>query len=1011
MWLLISFTSKMMALDPNNRITQYAHSAWRLQDGLFSGAPHAITQTKDGYVWIGTQNELLRFDGVRLSKWEPPAGAQLPQSRIWTLLASRDGSLWIGTDSGLAHWNKPELITFPKVDGHVNSMIERQNGEIWFSRVQRFDQSGGICKVLGERIKCYRKPDGIPLDTANALAEDTSGNLWFGDSSIVVRWNGSSLRAFSPPALKGNLSDGVTAIAGAPDGSVWLGFAIRGPGLGLQRVVNDVLTPFVTPELDSSTLIVNTLFFDRQNCLWIGTESQGIYRIHGRTVDHFGVSDGLSSNFVDAFYEDHEGDLWIATSGGIDCFRDLRVASFTGREGLPMEEVDSVLASRDGTVWAGGPENLVSIRGRHVSSIQSHKGLPGNQVTSLLEDHAGRLWVGVDNSLFIYEEGKFRIVTKQDGSQVGFVVGIAEDRNQNVWVETTGPRRCLVRISNLKVQEEFPEPQMPAARKLAVAQDGSLWLGLLSGDLARLKANELDIFRFKNSSTPSMESMVKEIFITSDGAVFGATSFGLIAWKNGTQRVLTTRNGLTCNAIYSLIADNQGTLWLYTQCGLVGIPNAELQKWWSEGDSSLQLYSVGAADGAQPAFVPFEGATKSPDGSLWFANYSGLQTINPANIRGNPIPPPVHIENVIADHRNYPASDTIALPANTIDLEIDYTALSFANPQKVAFRYKLEGRDKTWQGAGARRQAFYNDLPPGHYQFRVIASNNDGVWNERGAMLAFSIAPTWYQTRAFQAACVVLAALIVWLIYRLRVRYVAKSIAARFDERLAERTRIARDLHDTLLQTIQGSKLVADDALDMPSEPIRMRKALEQLSRWLQQAGQEGRAALNSLRGPVTSADDLSDALKRALEATPHDSLATTFSVHGNIRQLHPIVRDEVYRIGQEAIRNAHAHSGGTHLDVQLRYMDDLSLRIADDGPSATASNFSEDKEGHYGLKGMRERASRIGARLTIAGNAGCGTEVCVVVPGGIAFQDAGESRRSWLKTLLGTGKSRRRKS
>ena len=552
---------------------------------------------------------------------------------------------------------------------------------------------------------------------------------------------------------------------------------------------------------------------------------------------------------------------------------------------------------------------------------------------------------------------------------------------------------------------------MPAARKVAAAPDGSLWLGLLSGDLARLKANRLDIFRFKNSSTPSSGSMVNQILITLDGAVFGATSFGLIAWKDRSQQVLTIKNGLPCNVIYSLIADNQDTLWLYTQCGLVGIPNAELQKWWRDSNSTLQLYTVGAADGAQPAWVPFEGATKLPNGELWFANYSGLQTIDPANIRGNPIPPPVHIQNVVADHRSYGATDIVALPANTGDLQIDYAALSFANPQKVAFRYKLERRDKAWEDAGARRQAFYNDLPPGHYRFRVIASNNDGVWNEEGATLTFSIAPAWYQTRTFQAACVVLAMLVVWLIHRLRIRYVTETIAARFDERLAERTRIARDLHDTLLQTIQGSKLVADDALETPSEPVRMRKALEQLSRWLQQAGQEGRAALNSLRGPATSTNDLADALKRVLETMPLNSLATTISAYGNIRQLHPIVRDEVYRIGHEAIRNAHAHSGGTHLDIQLRYMDDLTLRIADDGPGTTASNFSDHKEGHYGLKGMRERAIRIGAKLTIVSNKGCGTEVCLVVPGVIAFQDAPESRRSWLGTLLGNGKSKLRNS
>lgn len=987
LWLFIFFTSKMMAVDPNKRITQYAHAAWRLQDGFFNGAPHAITQTRDGYLWIGTQNELLRFDGVRISKWDPPDGSQLPPSRIWTLLASRDGSLWIGTDSGLAHWDNRKLITFPTTDGQVDSIIERPNGEIWFSRVQRSHRNGGVCKVLGERTKCYGKPDGLPLDTGNALAEDTSGNLWFGDSSTVVRWSGRSLRAFSPQALEGNLSDGVTGIAAAPDGSVWLGFAIRGPGLGLQKVVNDVLTPFVTPELNSSSLIVNTLFLDRQNSLWIGTGSQGIYRIHGHTVDHFGATDGLSSNFVTAFYEDREGDLWIATSRGIDCFRELRMTSFTGGEGLPMEEVDSVLASRNGTIWAGGPENLVSIRGRHIASIQSHKGLPGNQVTSLLEDHAGRLWVGVDNSLFVYEKRKFRSITKRDGSALGFVVGIAEDRKQNVWAETIGPRRSLLRISNFKVQDEFPEPQMPAARKIAAAPDGSLWLGLLSGDLARLKANKLDIVRFKNHSTPNSESMVNQILITSDGTVFGATSFGLIAWRDSAQQVLTIKNGLPCNVIYSLIADNQDTLWLYTQCGLVGIPNAELQNWWKDSNSTPRLYTVGAPDGAQPAWVPFEGATKSPDGQLWFANYSGLQTIDPAKIRGNPIPPPVHVQNVIADHRSYEANDGVTLPANTSELQIDYAALSFANPQKVAFRYKLEDRDKAWEDAGARRQAFYNDLPPGHYRFRVIASNNDGVWNERGATLTFDIAPTWYQTRLFQAACIVLALLVVWTIYRVRMRQVAQTIGARFDERLAERTRIARDLHDTLLQTIQGSKLVADDALEQPLEPARMRKALEQLSEWLQQAGQEGRAALNSLRLSASSTNDLAEAFKRAIETTHLHSMAAAISVSGDVREIHPIVRDEVYRIGYEAIRNAHTHSSGTHLDVQLRYTDDLTLRITDNGFGATASTFSDHKEGHFGLKGMRERATRIGGRLTIMGSKGCGTEVCLVVPGNIAFK------------------------
>ena len=311
----------------------------------------------------------------------------------------------------------------------------------------------------------------------------------------------------------------------------------------------------------------------------------------------------------------------------------------------------------------------------------------------------------------------------------------------------------------------------------------------------------------------------------------------------------------------------------------------------------------------------------------------------------------------MAEHKTYNAGGDIRLPAKTRDLQIDYTALSFRNPPKVSFRYKLDGRDNDWKNAGTRRQAFYTDLPPGRYRFRVIACNDDDVWNEQGATLMFSIAPAWYQTTLFKIACVICVLLFVWLVHRARIQELAKTMGARFDERLAERTRIARDLHDTLLQTIQGSKLVADDALEVTSEPARMRKALEQLSGWLQQACQEGRAALNSLRVSGANTDDLAEAFKRALQTTPLQSLSTTVSVSGEIREIHPIVRDEVYRVGYEAIRNAHAHSGGTHLTVQLRYTDDLMLRVADDGVGADAPTLSDGKKGHYGLKGMRERA------------------------------------------------------
>jgi signal transduction histidine kinase len=387
---------------------------------------------------------------------------------------------------------------------------------------------------------------------------------------------------------------------------------------------------------------------------------------------------------------------------------------------------------------------------------------------------------------------------------------------------------------------------------------------------------------------------------------------------------------------------------------------------------------------------------------LWFANEGLLQMIDPAHLAENATPPPVHIEEVIADRKNYLPQAGLRLPPLTRDLEIEYTGLSFVVPQKVRFRYKLEGRDTQWQEPGTRRQAFYSDLRPGKYRFRVVACNNDGVWNEAGAMLDFSVAPAWYQTNWFRLLCVVSGVFLVWALYRLRVRQIAKSMSARFDERLAERTRMARELHDTFLQTIQGSKLVADDALEKSNDPVRMRQAMEQLSNWLERATQEGRAALNSLRTSTTQRNDLAEAFRRATEnGLVPGSMTAALSVVGDVREMHPIVRDEVYRIGYEAIRNAYMHSRGSRLQVELRYAQDLVVRVSDNGVGIDPTIADQGKDGHFGLQGMRERAARIGGKLTLVSSANSGTEITVVVPGGIVFRKPTATRFDKIKAVL----------
>lgn len=985
---LFFVASAAWAVDPTRHISQYAHTAWRVKDGIFSGTPRVFAQAADGYLWIGTTDGLVRFDGVRFVPWVPPKGQQLPSSRINYLLGARDGSLWIGTSRGLSHWQDDHLTNYTDYPGIVPSIAQTPDGSVWFVLADPAGVRGRLCQVMASEIQCHGKEEGIPELNYSSMAADNLGNLWMGAETALLRWKPDSSRVFdlSVPGPNPSTAD-VMALAPDSDGSLWVGTILPGPGLGLQHVIHDDWKTFITTDLNGAGLSVTALFLDRQHALWVGTSTQGILRIYEGKVERFTSRDGLSGDNVWRFFEDREGNMWVVTPKGIDSFSDLRVASFSTREGLLTEEVDSVVATRDGAVWIGGSGWLGVLRNGGLTFFVKGKDLPGDQVTSLFEDYAGRLWVGLDNGLAVYLDGKFRLIKSQDGTQLGMVVGITEDVEGTIWVETKKAPMRLIRIEDFQGREEFPAPQMPAARRVSADPEGGLWLGLLNGDLARYRDGATEVFHFEHAQ----DSRVEQVTVNPDGSVLGATEFGLIGWKRGQLLTLTIQNGLPCNVVHSFIADDQNNLWLYAQCGVIEIKNAELQKWWDHPDAHVRVRVFDAFDGAQPARAPFVSAARSTDGRLWFANGNLLQMIDPNHLAENSITPPVHIEGVVADRRSYAAQDGLVIPPLTRDLEIDYTALSFVSPQKVRFRYKLEGHDEEWQEPGARRQAFYNDLRPGQYRFRVIACNNDGVWNEAGATLNFSVAPAWYQTNSFLLLCVSFGLYITWSLYRLRLRQIARSMSARFDERLAERTRLARELHDTFLQTVQGSKLVADDALEGAGDDVRLRRAMEQLSVWLGQATEEARAALNSLRTSTTERNDLAEALRRATESCQfRESMAVAFSVVGDSKDMHPIVRDEIYRIGYEAIRNACLHSEANRLDVELRYAQDLTVRVKDDGIGIDPLVVADGKDGHFGLKGMRERAARIGADLTIVSSANTGTVVALVVPGGIVFRKAG---------------------
>ncbi len=987
--LLLLAPAPAAALDPERHISQYGHTAWKVFDGAIPGF-NTITQTTDGYIWLGTKDGLMRYDGVRFSLWK--SAADEPLMAVFTaMLGASDGSLWIGTLDGLMHLKNGKLYTYKDehAKAHIRVILQDRDGTIWVVRNQIPKGSDPLCRVGEVELVCYGAKEGLSARFALGLTRDSDGYFWIGGDALC-RWRpGSAATCFNELGRQDGTAKPVSALASGPSGSVWAALDAVGPQFGVRYFSGGRWSPLIVPGFDGPSIRSHALYLDRHDSLWVGTENNGLYRIHDGVADHYGSTDGLSSNGVGDFYEDREGNLWVSTDSGLDMFRDTAVISYSMAQGLFASTIASVLARRDGSIWIGNQGAIDILRnGEH--SLLSLRGLPGETVGPLFEDHAQTVWLGLDLALLAYRDQRFFEIMRPDASPLrqNQPLAMTEDTDGNIWVRDSSNH--LFCIKDQKVAEDIQLDQsLSSAAFLESDSHGGIWVGA-KGKIARYHAGQFETYSLEDDVGPVL---IREMIADGDNSLLISTGRGLVRWSNGQTTKLGVRNGLPCESIYSTIKDDNGSLWLYAKCALLEIEASQVAKWEGSPGSQISVKLFDAYDGAFPGrqIQHQRISSKAPDGRLWFTNGIMAQVVDPKHLARNEVPPPVSIEDVIADRKPLGTQAGMQVPALTRDLRIDYTALSFSVPQKVRFRYILEGHDTAWQEPGGRRQAFYTDLRPGKYRFRVIACNNDGVWNESGANLSFSVTPAWYQTNSFRVACVLGGLLLLWALHKLRMRQAARALSLRFDERLSERTRIAREFHDTLIQTIQGSKLVADDALDRSADPARMRHALEQLSEWLNRAIQEGRAALHSLRTSATETNDLAEGLRRATEeCRMFGPIVASFSVDGNAREMHPVVRDEIYRIGYEAIRNACAHSKASSLHVGLKYGHDIAISIGDNGVGIPESIINGGTNGHYGLQGMRERATRIGGKLRIVSSVDSGTEVSLVIPGRIAFRGTG---------------------
>lgn len=997
---LFASPSPALALDPPLQISQYAHTSWTARDGALLGLVFAMAQTPDGYLWLGGSYGMFRFDGIRFVPWQPPKGQSLP-GNPYALLVSRDGTLWIGTFSGLASWNGKELTRYPQVDsGFVTSLLEDHDGTIWAGVLA---DRGRLCAIRAGQAECFM-PEGGFGQFVWSLAEDSAGSLWAGADSGLWRWKPGAPQRFETPRVRlGDLS--TTA-----DGQLLVG--IR--GAGIKRLAGDKLVPYpmrnaATPDewFPDREVKSNKLLRARDGGLWIGSDSRGLIHLQEGKADTFTRADGLSGNIACSLFEDREGNIWFGSEKGVDRFRKLPVTTLSTRQGLPNEGTKSVLATTDGSVWVATSDGLARWRqGERPAVYKERDGLPDAAVQSLYEDTDGRLWVSTSRGLVYFANDRFVAVSGVPSKEVYSITG---DVAGNLWLSGN---EGLARLHKGRFVENIPWSALGRKQqaKVIVADRGGVWLAFWQdGGVLYFKDGKVEA-----TFTPAQglgAGHVTGLRLDADGAVWAATEeSGLSRIKDGRVTTLTVGNGLPCNTIHWATLDDNGALWMYTACGLVRVLRDDLAAWIADPSHRIAPKLWGAADGVpllafSPAYFN-PPVAKAPDGRLWFVSGADVQVIDPDHLPYNPLPPPVHIETLVADHQPYSAANGLRLPPLVRDMTIEFAALSLVDPKSMRFRYRLEGHDSDWQEALDRRQATYTNLPPGHYRFQVKASNNSGVWNEEGAQLEFSILPAFYQTTWFRLAGAALLIGLAWagfqLQLRMRIRRLHRQFEATLEARVAERTRIARDLHDTLLQSFHGLLLQFQAAFNLL--PDRPRESKQVLAGAIDQAAKaitEGRDTVQGLRASALETNNLADALRALAEDLANENghaASAQVDVQGAPQDLHPLVRDETFRIAGEALRNAFRHADAKHIDVEIRYdARQLRVRVRDDGLGIAPEVLrAGEKEGHFGLSGMRERAQLVGGTLTVRSVVDAGTEVEFSVPGSRAYSRASPAR-SWF--------------
>ncbi len=998
--LIVLACPRVAALDPALDVSQYAHTSWKIREGFTKGAIKTISQTPDGYLWLGTEFGLYRFDGVRSVLWQPPGNAYLPSSNIRKLLIACDGTLWIGTHGGLASWKDGKLTQYPEVPGQeIDSLLEDREGTVW-AGVETIP-TWRLCSIQNGRVQCYGDKGGLGLGVGS-LFEDRKGNLWAGTGTALWRWKPGAPQVIP---LSGPVSE-IHALIEDSDGELLI--TTRA---GIMRLVDGKVTTYPLtyngPRFNPSWLLR-----DSNGGLWIGTIDQGLMHVHQRKTDRFSQADGLSSDFILDLFEDREGNVWVCTNSGLDRFRDFAVTMIPVKQGSANSYVESVLPSTDGSVWLGTRHGLdrwnegrlslyrkrrVPVLGMEREVIDS--GLPDDFQGSLYEDHRGRIWVFSRSGAAYLDNDRFIPVRGMPG---GYAHCITQDSADGLWIsQDQGLFHVLRGGAVEQIAWDSFGLQGLALALGADALHGGIWLGFSQGGVAYFKDRQV---RTMYSAADGLgEGRISSVQLDQDGVLWVGTEGGLSRIHEGRVVTLSGKNGLPCDSVHEVVEDEGHSLWLYMACGLVRITRPELDAWVTNPKGTIQAAVFDNSDGLRStalagALSPRVG--KSRDGRLWYVSEGSVFVVDPNGVDRRPysfnkLQPPVHIEQITADGKTYDPTRELRLPSRVRDLAIDYTALSFVAPEKVRFRFKLEGQDRAWREVVNQREVQYSNLGPGTYTFRVTACNNSGVWNEEGAFLGFSIAPAYWQTNWFRSACVVAILAMLWAAYQLRVRALHQrhtllerhegEISA-LNERLMkaqeeERMRIAAELHDGVLQKLTSLALKLGTAtIELPanSEP---KAEVREVEKELIQVGTEIRELSHELHPAVLHEKGLPDALSSYCEEfSTTRGIPISYSTDRSVEELSPGAALCIYRITQEALGNVAKHANAKQVEVRLTRADGrVCLLVSDDGVGFDPDGSG--KSGGLGLINMRERVRQLNGTFEFDSTPGRGTTVKAEVP------------------------------